>query len=88
MLKMDETVLLEPEREGEWQLFDPQGLPTDFTDCGVWIKVSGNAGVFEMRKPRKNDNDGRGRRGEMKKMSWWIQRSTFNAASHAMWIQR
>jgi len=63
MLKVDETVLFEPEREGEWRLFDPQGLPTDFTDCGVWIKVSGNAGVFEMRKPRKSDNDGRARRG-------------------------
>jgi hypothetical protein len=32
LLKVDESVLLEPEREGEWQLFDPQGLPTDFTD--------------------------------------------------------
>ena len=34
-----------------------------FPDCGAWIKVSGNAGVFGMRKPRKNDNDDKGKRG-------------------------
>lgn len=55
MLKVDESVLFEPEREGSLRLFDPHELPTDFTDCGAWIKVSGNAGVFEMRKPRKNE---------------------------------
>ena len=32
----------------------------DFTDCGAWIKVSGDAGVFEMRKSKKNDNNRRG----------------------------
>lgn len=64
MLKVDESVILEPEREGGVRLFDPQGLPTDFTDCGVWIKVSGNAGVFEMRKPRKNDDNKARRRGD------------------------
>jgi hypothetical protein len=60
MLKVDKSVILEPEREGGPRLFDPQGLPTDFTECGAWIKVSGNAGVFEMRKPRKSDEGNRG----------------------------
>jgi hypothetical protein len=64
MLKVDGSVVLEPEREGDIRLFDPQGLPTDFTDCGVWIKVSGNAGVFEMRKPRKSEDDKARRRGD------------------------
>ena len=64
MLKVDGSVVLEPEREGDIRLFDPQGLPTDFTDCGVWIKVSGNAGVFEMRKPRKTEDDKARRRGD------------------------
>jgi len=43
------------------RLWDPQGIPADFTDCGQWIKVSGDAGVFEMRKPRKNDNKNQAR---------------------------
>jgi len=33
-------------------------------DCGTWIKVSGDAGVFEMRKPRQNVKEKRNRGGE------------------------
>ena len=40
-------------------MWDPQGIPIDFTDCGAWLKVSGDAGVFEMRKSRKNENSRR-----------------------------
>jgi hypothetical protein len=56
MLKVDPTLVWEPVLEGGERLWDPQGIPADFTDCGQWIKVSGDAGVFAMRKPRKNDN--------------------------------
>ena len=62
MLKVDKSVIWELEREGGPRLFDPHGLPTDFTDCGAWVKVSGDVGVFEMRKPKKNDNN-KGRHG-------------------------
>ena len=62
MLKVDKSVIFEPERDGGPRLFDPQSLPTDFTECGAWIKVSGNAGVFEMRKSRKNEEGNRGGR--------------------------
>ena len=64
MLKIDKSVLVEPEKEGGPRLFVPQGLPMVFTDCVAWIKVSGNAGVFEMWKPRKNDNDDGNRGGK------------------------
>jgi hypothetical protein len=57
MVKVDTTLVWEPVLEGGARLWDPQGIPTDFTDCGQWIKVSGDAGVFEMRKPRKTDGD-------------------------------
>ena len=35
----------------------PTSDPSRFTYCGMWIKVSGDAGVFEMQKPRQNDKD-------------------------------
>ena len=57
MLKVEKSVVWEPELEGGPRLWDPQGIPANFTDCGAWIKVSGDAGVFEMRKPKKNDNE-------------------------------
>ena len=56
MVKVDATLVWEPVIEGGVRLWDPQGIPADFTDCGQWIKVSGDAGVFEMRKPRKTDS--------------------------------
>ena len=56
MVKVDATLVWEPVIEGGVHLWDPQGIPADFTDCGQWIRVSGNAGVFEMRKPRKTDS--------------------------------
>lgn len=56
MIKVDKSVEWEPMVEGSSRLWDPQGIPTDFTDCGAWIKLSGDAGVFEMRKPRKSEN--------------------------------
>ena len=40
-------------------MWDPQGMPADFTDCGVWLKVSGDTGVFGMRKLRKQENNRR-----------------------------
>ena len=56
MVKVDKVVVLESVMaEGE-KMWDPQGIPADFTDCGAWLKVSGDAGVFEMRKPRRGDN--------------------------------
>jgi hypothetical protein len=57
MVKVDPTLVWEPVLDGGSRLWDPQGLPADFTDCGQWIKVSGDAGVFEMKKPRKSDMD-------------------------------
>lgn len=57
MTKVDNSVVWEPVMEGGPRLWDPQGIPADFTDCGAWIKVSGDAGVFEMRKPRKNEQN-------------------------------
>ena len=60
MIKVDSTLLWEPFLEGGERLWNPHGIPADFTDCGQWIKVSGDAGVFAMRKPRKNDNATRG----------------------------
>ena len=56
MIKVDSTLLWEPVLEGGARLWDPQGIPAGLTDCGQWIKVSGDAGVFAMRKPRKSDN--------------------------------
>ena len=60
MIKVDSTLLWEPVLDGGERLWDPQGIPADFTDCGQWIKVSGDAGVFSMRKSRKKDNSARG----------------------------
>ncbi len=57
MVKVDATLVWEPVLDGGARLWDPQGIPADFTDCGQWIKVSGDAGVFEMKKPRKSDMD-------------------------------
>ena len=57
MVKVDQSVVWESVMEGGDPLWDPQGIPADFTDCGAWLKVSGDAGVFEMRKPRKNENN-------------------------------
>eukprot|EP00956_Cyclotella_meneghiniana_P029164 scaffold69908_cov39-Cyclotella_meneghiniana.AAC.1 len=55
-LKVDKTVVLEPEREGvDDKLYDPTQIPLDLTEAGAWVRPSGDAGVFEMRKPRKND---------------------------------
>ncbi len=56
MVKVDATLVWEPVIEGGARFWDPQGIPADFTDCGQWIKVSGNARVFKMRKPRKTDS--------------------------------
>jgi len=64
MVKVDASIVWEPVLEGGARLWDPQGIPADFTDCGQWIKVSGDAGVFEMRKPRKTDNDKNQSQGE------------------------
>ena len=64
MIKVDSSLVWEPVLEGGACLWDPQGIPADFTDCGQWIKVSGDAGVFEMWKPRKNYNDKDRNRGE------------------------
>jgi hypothetical protein len=57
MIKVDNSVVWEPVLEGGPCLWDPQGIPVDFTDCGAWIKVSGDAGVFKMTKPKKSDNN-------------------------------
>eukprot|EP00956_Cyclotella_meneghiniana_P000636 scaffold685_cov48-Cyclotella_meneghiniana.AAC.2 len=54
-LKVDKTVVLEPEREGEDRIYDPTQIPLDLTEAGAWVRPSGDAGVFEMRKPKKND---------------------------------
>jgi hypothetical protein len=59
MVKVDKTVVWESVMEGGDPMWDPQGIPIDFTDCGAWLKVSGDAGVFEMRKARKNENSRR-----------------------------
>eukprot|EP00956_Cyclotella_meneghiniana_P034609 scaffold106721_cov50-Cyclotella_meneghiniana.AAC.1 len=55
LLKVDKTVVLEPEKEGEDKLYDPTQIPLDLTEAGAWVRPSGDAGVFEMRKPKKND---------------------------------
>ena len=56
LLKVDKTVVLEPEREGvDERVYDPTQIPLDLTEAGAWIRPSGDAGVFDMRKPRKND---------------------------------
>eukprot|EP00956_Cyclotella_meneghiniana_P026325 scaffold56619_cov40-Cyclotella_meneghiniana.AAC.2 len=58
LMKVDKTVVLEPEREGvDERIYDPTQLPLDLTEAGAWMRPSGNAGVFEMRKPKKNDKD-------------------------------
>jgi hypothetical protein len=64
MIKVDASVVWEPVQERGARLWDPQGIPADFTDCGTWIKVSGDAGVFEMRKPRQNVREKRNRGGD------------------------
>eukprot|EP00956_Cyclotella_meneghiniana_P037290 scaffold136591_cov39-Cyclotella_meneghiniana.AAC.1 len=55
LLTVDKTVVLEPEKEGEDKLCDPTQIPLDLTEAGAWVRPSGDAGVFEMRKPKKND---------------------------------
>lgn len=57
MLKVDVSVIWEPEREGGHCLFDPRSLPMDIMDRGIWIKVLCNTGVFEMRKQKRSDKD-------------------------------
>jgi hypothetical protein len=32
-------------------------LPLDLTEASAWMKHSGDAGVFEMRKARKNERE-------------------------------
>eukprot|EP00956_Cyclotella_meneghiniana_P022456 scaffold42520_cov70-Cyclotella_meneghiniana.AAC.4 len=56
LMKVDKTVVLEPEKEGVGdRLYDPTQIPLDLTEAGAWIRPSGDAGVFEMRKLKKND---------------------------------
>jgi hypothetical protein len=57
MIKVDPSLVWEPVLEGGAWLWDPHSIPADFTDGGQWFKVSGDAGVFKMRKPRKYDNN-------------------------------
>lgn len=56
MLKVNKSIIWEPERDGHPRLFSPFEIPADIMDCRAWIKVSGDAGVFEMQKSKKDGN--------------------------------
>lgn len=69
LMKVDKTVVLEPEREDlDERLYEPTQLSLDLTEASAYMKPSGDAGVFEMRKPRnfdKKDKKKKGRRSEV-----------------------
>ena len=68
LMKVDKTVVLEPEREDlNERLYEPTQLSLDLTEASAYMKPSGDAGVFEMRKPKNNDKDKKkkGRRKEV-----------------------
>lgn len=67
LMKVDKTVVLEPEKEGvDDRLYEPTQLSLDLTEASAYMKPSGDAGVFEMRKPKNfnKDKKKKGRRND------------------------
>ena len=68
LIKVDKTVVLEPEREDlNERLYVATQLSLDLTEASAYMKPSGDAGVFEMRKPKSfnEDKKKKGRRSEL-----------------------